>query len=243
MILPVLLALPSPSDDKNVSLDDERLQDAVPKGLQKVELDLDDALFLEFEEESPPADVPPEPSPTASTASQEKTEGRERDHVAPLWKKLSLGAALFVVVFLVAAVAVWLFRKPEPKINTRPAQPSAAAPPVAPPPVHETKTELASRRTYFFDPFVVEYTRNDRIYFLTCRIYVPGAPNVLAREMDSKTAVLRDAIFRYLKSAELGFLTNPENEKKFKEDLLAVMNKSLNNGQATEILVEGYVVK
>ena len=50
MILLILLAQPSPPGDANVALDDERLQDVVPKGLQKVELDLDDALFLEFEE-------------------------------------------------------------------------------------------------------------------------------------------------------------------------------------------------
>lgn len=98
-----------------------------------------------------------------------------------------------------------------------------------------------SRQSYIFDPFVVEYTRNGRVYFLTCRIYIPGVPSILAQEMNSKTVLLRNDVFLYSKNVELSALTSPENDKKIKSDLLLVVNKSLESGQATNILVEGLV--
>jgi flagellar protein FliL len=83
MILFILLAQISPEGDKNVALDDERLQDSVPKGLQKVELDLDDALFLEFEEkeeeaEATPVESLPEPEEAAPPSEQPEAPDQEK---------------------------------------------------------------------------------------------------------------------------------------------------------------------
>ncbi len=245
MIPLVLLALPAPPDDKNVNLDDERLQDAIPKGLQKVELDLDDALFLEFEEEQ----APPEAAPPAeaSPGSMEQEVGQKREHALPAWKKTPFWGILLIAV-LMAAGAFWFFKpKPAPQNHVK-STPSAASTPAAHAPTppltpREPKAEALSRRTYVFDPFVIEHARGGHIYFLTYRIYIPGAPSILVREMEAKTTALRDDVFRYLKRTEPVILTNPENDRKFKEDLLAVINKSLKNGQISEVLIEGHVVR
>lgn len=249
MILPVLFAQPAPLDDANVNLDDERLQDELPKGLQKVELDLDDALFLEFEEEQPPQEedqsVPAAP-PAESVAME---EDQKRSQAPPIWKKLSVVAIALVVMIALAAGVLWFLKpKPQPHAKATPPTSTASTPtPHVPEPsslsTREPKTETLSRRTYVFDPFVVEYAQGERSYLLAYQIYVPGVPSSLSREMEAKTAMLRDEVFRYLKNSAPGVPANPENEKKFKSDLLAVINKGLQNGQASEILVEGRVVK
>jgi flagellar protein FliL len=90
MTLLILLAQTPPAGDGKVAIDDERLQDGVPKGLQKVELDLDDALFLEFEEKedvttSTAIESLPEPEEAPGTA--EPAEGSPEAPAKPAAKK------------------------------------------------------------------------------------------------------------------------------------------------------------
>ncbi len=254
MILFVVLALPSPPDDKNVSLDDERLQDAIPKGLQKVELDLDDALFLEFEEEEPPPAQPqPEDEDAASAATEDADKEHTRRHGLPLWKKKSFLALLGLALLGIAASVFWLLKMPETGSETaqNASTPKKNAPAQTKPPTPIDGVQgqggagsgHARRRTYSFQPFVVEYVHENQTRFLTCQLSVPGTPGSLTQEMDAKTTPIRDGIFRFLKKTGVTDLSDPENEKRFKNELLAVINTFLENGQASDILIEGYVVK
>ncbi len=168
MILLVLLALPSPPDDKNVSLDDERLQDAIPKGLQKVELDLDDALFLEFEEEEPP---PAQPQPEDEDAAPAVAEGADKEHTRrhglPLWKRKSFLGLLVLALLVVAASVFWLLKMPvtdpETAQNASTPKKTASAQTKPPTPIDGVQGQggagsgHARRRPYSFQPFVVEY--------------------------------------------------------------------------------------
>jgi flagellar FliL protein len=249
MILPVLLAQPSPSDDSNVNLDDERLQDEIPKGLQKVELDLDDALFLEFEEEEPPpqdASVEAEEVP-ASTAEEDKK--RALRHGLPIWKRPSFLGLAMLLLLVVAASIFWLLSGSGPESeNASIEQPKKIAPaPSVKPPASVAGSGQegggGARKTYAFQPFLVEHRRGERPQFLTVSFSIPGAPSSLVREMNTKNKVLRDAIFRFLQKEELIDPSNPDQENKFKTDLLAALNSALENGQVTDILIEGYVVK
>jgi flagellar FliL protein len=254
MILLILLAQPSPPGDANVALDDERLQDVVPKGLQKVELDLDDALFLEFEEKEevlvqPPAEALPEPeeTPLAPEISTSPAKpGRKK-----MW---ILGIAAGLCLLLGAGGAYFFMKsdKTQPEEGEKTTQePSHSQTPAAQQSTPEQNATPGAPEaampekiyTYSLEQFQVEYVQNDQIRFLTCRFSIPGASEIMRLELQTKSLVIRDGVYRYLKNSSLSFLDNPQNSEKLKSDLATVVNQYMQSGKVSEILLETYVVK
>ena len=246
MTLLVLLAMPLPDGDTNVALDDERLQDDVPKGLQKVELDLDDALFLEFEEkeeEPPPPEPEPEPEPeTAALVPQEKAPS-----VFARKKFLILGIAAALCLVLGAGGA-YFFLKSGVEDTPPVEQAESPHPPAEQPetPTHEAAAPQVvppTLVTHTLEKFQVEYVVANQIRFLSCSLSIPGVTEITRLEMQVKSVFIRDGIYRYLKNTPLSFLDNPNNSDKLKNDLAAVINQHLRSGSVSQIMIEEYVVR
>jgi flagellar FliL protein len=230
----VLLSLMAPpqADDK-ATLDTEKLAEDVPRGLQKVELDLDDALFLDVEEEEPKPKAPePEAPPPAPQPESAPTK-------PPLWKRPAVLAAAGVLLFLLGGLVVYLL------LPTKEATP----PPPPPPPKEEKKPQKPPQEkpitlhTITFEPFMVEYDHNGTTRFLTCKFSISGIPDILEWEVRRKKIILRDAVYYYLRNKGLSFLSDTKNAEKLKEDILAVMNQYLGNGQIETLLIDEYVIR
>lgn len=253
MILFILLAQPSPEGGSNVALDDERLQESVPKGLQKVELDLDDALFLEFEEKEEPAPTLAEPAlePEEKPVIPHADTSAKRTWPKP--GKLWLFGIVAALCLLLGAGAGYFFMKsdlkqPEEAIKAEDLSQSQT-------PASESKPESnataeltppvksALEYTYSLEQFQVEYMINDQIRFLTCRFSIKGVSEIMRYELQQNSLLIRDSVYRYLKNSPLSFLDNPENSDRLKSDLVTVINHSLKSGQVSEILLEEYMVK
>jgi flagellar FliL protein len=251
MILFILLAQPSREGAANVTLDDERLQDAVPKGLQKVELDLDDALFLEFEEKEetppPPPELPePEAPPIVPQADVQAKGAR---------KKLWLFGIAAILCLLLGGGGTYFFMKSTPDQTGKASDQATEAPQSqAAQPEPATTGESASLEspsqakpgasiTYTLEKFQVEYTQDNQLRLLTCRLSIPGVTDIMRLELQTKSVFVRDGVYRYLKNSSLSFLGNPDNAEKLKGDLVAIINRHLKNGQVSEIILEEYVVK
>jgi flagellar FliL protein len=255
MILLVLLAQTLPGGDTNVALDDERLKDEVPKGLQKVELDLDDALFLEFEEKEeappPPPELDPAPESTALVPQEEPAPKRPRK------KLLIFGAAAALCLLLGAGGAFFFLKsafqdqeKPPAEAETGQQQTEAApgSQPEAPTSAATTETGNATKQppalvAHKLERFQVEFVLPDQIRILTFTLLIPDVTELMRLEMEVKSVFIRDGIYRYLKNAPLSFLDNPENSGKLKNDLAAVINQHMKSGTVSEILIEEYVVR
>lgn len=244
MILLVLLAKPNSDGGSNVTLDDERLQDEVPKGLQKVELDLDDALFLEFEEKeeepSPAPEPAPEPEPEAAALVT-----RDNVQASKSRKKLwILGIAAALCLILGAGGSYFFMKsaldKPEAEHPSVEVPAEQAAP--VPEPQNATPKPL-ELVTYNMSRFQIEYVLAEQIRFLTCSLSIPNVTPLMRLEMQAKTVPIRDGIYRYLKNAPLSFLDNPNNSDKLKADLATVINQHMKSGKVSEILIEEYVVR
>ena len=252
MILLVLLAQPLPGGDSNVALDDERLRDEVPKGLQKVELDLDDALFLEFEEKEeelppPPAEQEPEPSAQALVPQEQAAPKRSR-------KKIWIFALAAALCLLFGAGGAYFFMKSSPDdpakqpTKVAEAQPQTGAASQAQPegatPEAENATELPPQLvTHSLERFQVEFALTDQIRILTFTLSIPNVTEMMRLEMQAKSIFIRDGIYGYLKNAPLSFLDNPANSDKLKSELAAVINRHMKSGTVSEILIEEYVVR
>ena len=209
----------------------------ISRSAQKVELDLDDAPFLEEEEE-----VKPEPPKPAETI---RTEAPQEDKPAqPGRKKLIiLGAAALVVLLAAALTAKLLFFKGQPT-----AAPDAAghSEPKEPAPDNATAAKAPELPDIHvrLEPFWVEQKgAGDEIRFLIVRILLGTSDKMVAKEFETKLLPARNAIFYYLKNKDVQFLADEHNAEKLKSELLLVINQYVTDGKFDTLLFEEYVVK
>lgn len=213
------------------------------KALQKVELDLDDAPFLDDEPE-PEAKDEPEPEATEAAPPVEEEAPRKKAPGALLVqrlrankKQLALAGGGAVILALVAfAVNMFLFSAPEeqppPPTETVTVRPQTSPPAETP------------RHIMQFEPFWVELKDTEgAIRFLNCRFSVPTENATLFAEMNIKVLILRDALFYYLRNQPILSLSDEFRVQAFKADLMTVINEHLGSGKISEILIQDYIIR
>jgi len=219
-------------------LDDSELSDDLPKALQKVDLDLDDAPFLEDEEEAPAApEASAEPFPEEVPAEEQKPSRK---------KFIFIGAA--ALVLLLGGAAFFLLRKPAapPVEAPPPVAPEAepAVPPTPPPPVLEPPKPPQPELVMPMAPFLVEMTdATGRTRFLNLRFTAVTTDPAVRLEFMRNTIVVRDAVYYYLKNKSMEFLTDKKNTETLKKDVLSVINQFIGAQPLDNLLIEEYLVK
>lgn len=195
--------------------------------LKKVELDLDDAPFLQAEE---PEETPaPRDDDVPATADAPAAGGKR--------KKLLIAGAAAGVLLLVAAAAVWwfVFRTPPPPPPEAP-KPEVVVVPSTPP--AQSAPEIIKE----FAPFVIPtQDAQGGTRFLVCKFSAIIRNEGTSREMDERMLSLRDAIYYYLRSKESAFLMDAHNGPEIKKDLLGVLNDYMTQGNIEDILFESYL--
>lgn len=199
-----------------------------PVPIKKVELDLDDAPFLQAEEKDMPtashADVVPE------APDDEADKARKRK------KKLLILGGVALLLLIAAGVAIWWFffraAPPavpglEPEIIVVPSVPADTGP---------------SDIVRPFAPFIIPLKEADgRTHFLVCKFSAITTDPNINREVDQQRIALRDAIYYYLKSKDSAFLLNAHNVPEIKQELLSIFNDYLTHGKLEDILFESYL--
>lgn len=199
-----------------------------PAPVKKVELDLDDAPFLQADDKAPAIPAPTDVVPDAP----------DDDDAAKKRKKkllIILGAALGAII--IAAVAVWwfFFRTPPPPPPSGP-EPEIIVVPKTAAPVQQADIVRE------FAPFIVPVKGPDgKDGFLVCKFSAITHDANINREIDNQRVALRDAIYFYLRGKDNAFLLDARNGAQIKEDLLAVFNDYLTQGKLEDILFESYL--
>ncbi len=199
-------------------------------GQTKVELDLDDAPFLQVpEEEDLPAEqegaVPATPEEDEAAARRKKKK-----------KKLIIMAGAGALLLLILGVAGWWFF-----LRTPPPAPDLPAPEVI---VVPSKPAVQTKPDYVkeFAPFLVPGTdAKGQTRFLICKFSALSKDPGLGKEMDHKMISLRDAMYYYLRSKSSDYLMDSRNGPVIKQDLTAVLNDYLTQGKIEDILFESYL--
>lgn len=224
------------SQREKALLDAEELkEDDLSLDQDKVELDLDDAPFLDEEEEEEEEEVEEE------VAEEEAEQKKKLDIKALLRdKRVVFGGlgGLLLLIGIIVAILLWPSPKEAPPV---PEVPEAPAPATAP---AEEEPPPPAEHIIAFKPFWVEHVTEDgSVRLLFFKFSVVTQNEKLAWEISHKTLVLRDAVFYYLKNKDLSFLSDKTNADQLKKDLLSVVNQYLNVGQVQELLIEEYLVK
>ena len=208
------------------------------RAARKVDLDLDDAPFLEDEEEEEEAidEAPPVAAPALDTGPKKEKKP------LPAWltnKFLYIGIGVALALFL----GIWFLflrpgaSKPTPKEEPKPEVVEQAKQPEVPPEVkHDNLVKL--------DPFLIEAKDKDgQTRFLEISLVFATPDQFLADNLVRLTPTVRYALYYYMHSKDLTFLTDEENSENLKKELLAVVNQYMSSGRYETVLFEEYVVK
>ena len=217
-------------DNNDVMLDTSESSRAT----QKVDLDLDDAPFLEDEEE-----VKPEPKKAKEAVSLVADEA-EKPATRDRKKLIIIGAAALVLVLVLGFAVKFFFFKAKPAppaekaVQTEQQDNSTQA---AAPELPEVQVRL--------EPFWVEQKAegSDEVRFLIVRILLGTHEAGVAKDFESRMMPARNAIFYYLKNKDVQFLADENNAEKLKTELLLVVNQYVSDGKFETLLFEEYVVK
>ena len=212
---------------------------------QKVELDLDDAPFLEDVEEEEA-----EPEVFAETQAEELAITLPKD-ASPFAKFLKdkrifrLGILLLLLALLSLTTVKFIlprfeFKSAE-KAEIKPVEPEIAPEPKpASPPVEPEVKEF----TIGLEPFWIEKVDSKgQVRFLHIKFAFTSLSPALEDEVKLKSLLLRDAIYYYLKNKDFAFLADTTRMEELKADLVSVLNQYLGNDQLETIYVEKYLVQ
>lgn len=228
-------ATPSDSSQQpKAELDDSE----ATKASQKVELDLDDAPFLEDEDDEEELEEIEE-----APLEEEPEEKPKRQLPAILKNKLFYMGLIIAVLLIIIAVLIFA-RKPAEQTAPLPetVEPKEKPEAVQPEPVvEETEPDAILLR---LDPFLVEQLDEEgNIRFLQVRIVLSTTDQQMAQQFNQETYAVRNALYYYLKNKDLTFLTGKKYSEKLKKELLAVINQYIGVGQFETILFEQYFVR
>lgn len=239
----MVLLVPDDSEDVTEEVTDTSQNSGQPKSqlddseaskaTQKVDLDLDDAPFLEDEEDEEEL-ISEEEEETPLFEELEESSGF--DFKALLRNKLFL-IAVGVILLLLVIIFILLLREPD------------APPPPPPPTVEEPakKKDIVDEKPEIIirlDPFLIEQRDKDnKIRFLEVRIAVSTLEEGLAKQFKQETYTVRNAIYYFLKNKDLQFLSDKENSDKLKKELLTIINQYMGFGQFDTLLFEQYLAR
>ncbi len=213
-----------------------QLDDAeTSKVTQKVDLDLDDAPFLEEDEDEEEL-LEEEQFELPSDAASPKEKKSPLDL---LRNKFVLGGAA-VAVLIVGVIFFLLTGDDAP--DTVAKQPIAQ--PVETP--EETIEEVADpgQMLVKLDPFIIEQRdATGALRFLEISLVFSTTDPNIAQNLTRETHTVRYALFYYMKNKDLSFLTDQENVDNLKKELLSVTNQYMVAGEFETLLFEQYLVK
>lgn len=201
----------------------------VPAQTRKVELDLDDAPFLQAEEkEKTPVNVPDDLAET-----EDQADGKARRK-----KRLVIFGGAAAALLLICCVGAWwlFFNGPPPPPPAMASKPEVVVVPNMP--TGAVQPEIVRE----FAPFIVPYTNSaGETGFLVCKFSAITSDESVNQEVQHQILPLRDAIYYYLRGKDNAFLLDTRNGDKIRQDLLSVFNDYLTRGKLDDIVFESYL--
>jgi len=215
----------------------------------KVELDLDDAPFLEEPKEEktqekitePEKPAPASPRPKAAeTVPLKGVLTKLQALLADKKKRVILGGGLVFVIFFLPLLLLFTLGEKEkpPKLAAR--EPERIV--ISGVPERE-EAPAGPKFLYRLGGFFIEYRGSEgELRFVHASFAIPTDNPALFAELRVKEVVIRDAIFYYLRNKPLTALAEPASRDLLKADLITVLNEHLSSEKVQELFFEEYLV-
>lgn len=226
------------ADENDASGESSRPQAGV-----KVELDIDDAPFLEEEEapeEKPADEAAPDPLP-APPPEPKKAEapGRLAAFFANKKRLYIIAGGLVLLLVTPLLLMVVLSGKKEPEAPP-PVEPQRITAPAAPP---REDAPAGPAFLYRADGFFVPLKGGEgEPRFLRCDFAVPTDNPQLFAELSAKNIAVRDSIYYYLSNKPLSFLTDQKSRQTLRLDLISVVNEHVSAEKIQDLYIENYLI-
>ncbi len=193
---------------------------------RKTELDID--LDIEVKEEPPPSE----------SEEPEEPEEKEPGFLKKLTEKLAeippkiiiFSAAGIIALLLIGGIIYYIAQKPEP-----------------PPEVEEPAEEAPSFNIvpqYEFTPFFFPIkAKNNEEAFLKIAFSFDLSNEVVLKEIEQNIALLRANLSFVLKKKSLSDLESDHDKTKLGQEILKILNRSLQKGTAVKIYFTQFLLK
>lgn len=233
------------AEDTKVKLDTKKLDEEVndteekkapAKAEQKVELDLDDAPFLEDVEEEKEEEKKSQTEEEKTEEKEEKTEEEEKEEEPKKKKKVIIFIALGLCILLISG-GLYFFLTKSKEEKPPPPPPRQVKVQEKPPP---PKPEAIQ---YSFRPFWVDYKVNNEHRFLHLTLTIEYIEKRINWELVQKNIVIRDEIYYYLKNKDINFFSDKKNIQTLKQDLMAIINQYLGYGKISAIYLKDFLIE
>ena len=234
----------SEPEDNNVQIDDEEISESEVKSNQKVELDLDDAPFLEWEEDSGEEEGAGEGQKEVVQGEEEAEEEdkKSKKSVFELIKKWwwvwasAAGLLLIIAVSLFIAYAVDTEDGEETKKGDSPVVELEKA-------EKSEKNNSKQMQQVSLEPFWVVYDSKDNLrqFHLGLDFSIKGKD--AAWELEKKIPVIRDSLYYFLKNKQIQEISDKDNISELKKEIQTVVNNNLSNGKVDKVLIQKYLVE
>ena len=193
---------------------------------RKTELDID--LDIEVKEEPPPSE----------SEEPEEPEEKEPGFLKKLTEKLAeippkiiiFSAAGIIALLLIGGIIYYIAQKPEP-----------------PPEVEEPAEEAPSFNIvpqYEFTPFFFPIkAKNNEEAFLKIAFSFDLSNEVVLKEIEQNIALLRANLSFVLKKKSLSDMESDPDKTKLGQEILKILNRSLQKGTAVKIYFTQFLIK
>lgn len=218
--------LSAPDTAADIAVTPDQVNEFAASAQKKVELDLEDAPFLNEE---------PEEKEQSTEQEQESSEPAEAntESAAPKKKKKLFiigGIAALLLLLIGGAVFYFFFYDDEILPNIIVVENPEVQ---APPKTFELK----------LDPFVIQcIDHNGKIHFVKGSFILSTIHNEVFFEISNNQKVIRDAIYYYLGIQDPDVLLNPVNHQLIKDGLFETVNKYVMSGSIDHLYIDSLLI-
>lgn len=216
------------------------------KKKRRTELDIDPSILTDVDDETPPTDLDDEPVSVPEVKEEpQKAEEAPPDDEGPKVKinraKLAMLAAggigalslLGAIVWGIVAMTSGETEEPEIVKVVEVKKPVVAAPVVT----------VDIPPTYEFKPFLVNLGKGESVRLVRVTFDAQMSNAKVSEEIIRNLVLIRENIYTFLKSRSVEMFADEDKKKRMAVDMAIVLNRSIQTGAITKVLVSGLVIK
>lgn len=210
-----------------VSVDDSEADEFAEKATEKVQLDVEDALFLLEEMEESDAIVEIE--------EQKSSSKKEKEVEAPQKSKKKLIILISIPVLLIISVVTFFILKPAPIPEYVPEPITIVVP------TPQKFTNVNGFEVKLSPFWIPTETAEGGSSFLVISFVLVAADAGLEQEIIAKSVIVRENIHYFLETTDPGYLLDYKNTAQIKEQVLDAVNNVLVRGKVSNVFFDSYV--